>query len=233
MGVQLSGDVVAALIDHAVLGPGQGSADLEEGCRVALELGTASVCCKPDWLRRCSQLLDGSAVLPSTVIGFPHGAHSTAVKLAEVRNALSDGGAELDMVVNIGRVREGAWDTVTDEIRSVLDVTRSEGAALKVIFETCFLDEDQVRRLCEICSRLEVDFVKTSTGFGTGGATVEHVALMRSECPESVGVKASGGIRDLDTLVAMVEAGATRVGASGTTVLVAAAHERFGAVTTD
>ena len=109
--------------------------------------------------------------MPSTVIGFPHGAHSTAVKLAEVRNALSDGGAELDMVVNIGRVREGAWDTVTDEIRSVLDVTRSEGAALKEIFETCFLDEDQVRRLCEICSRLEVDFVKTSTGFGTAGAT--------------------------------------------------------------
>ncbi len=231
--MRLSGDVVAALIDHAVLGPDQGSADLEEGCRLALELGTASVCCKPDWLRRCSELLDGSAVLPSTVIGFPHGAHSTAVKLTEARTALADGGAELDMVVNVGRVREGAWDAVTDEIRGVLDVTRSEGAALKVIFETCFLDEDQVRRMCEICSRLEVDFVKTSTGFGSAGATVEHVALMRSECPESVGVKASGGIRDLDTLVAMVEAGATRIGASGTTALVAAAHERFDAVTTD
>ena len=231
--VQLSGDMVAALIDHAVLGQAQGSADLEEGCAVALELGTASVCCKPAWLGRCAELLDGSAVLPSTVIGFPHGAHSTSVKLAEAQRALSDGGAELDMIVNVGRVRDGAWDEVTEEIRSILGATRTAGAALKVIFETCFLDRDQIRRLCGICSELEVDFVKTSTGFGTAGATVEHVELMRSECPERVGVKASGGIRDLDTLLAMVEAGATRIGASGSAALVRAAHERFGATTVD
>ncbi len=231
--MQLSGDVVAALIDHAVLGPAQGSSDLEEGCGVARQLGTASVCCKPAWLSRCAELLDGSAVLPSTVIGFPHGAHSAAVKLAEARQALADGGAELDMVVNVGRVRDGAWDEVSDEIRAVLDVTRSAGGALKVIFETCFLDLDQIRRLCQICTDLEVDFVKTSTGFGTAGATVEHVELMRNECPERVGVKASGGIRDLDTLLLMVEAGATRIGASGSQALVASAHERFGPASSD
>jgi len=231
--VELSGDVVAALIDHAVLGPAQGSADLEEGCVLARQLGTASVCCKPAWLGRCAELLDGSSVLPGTVIGFPHGAHSQAVKLAEARQALADGGMELDMVVNVGRVRDGAWEEVTDEIRGVLDVTRTAGGVLKVIFETCFLDLDQVRRLCRICSELEVDFVKTSTGFGTAGATVEHVGLMRSECPERVGVKAAGGIRDLDTLLAMVEAGATRIGVSGSRALVSAAHERFGPASSD
>ena len=214
-------------------GPAQGSADLEEGCSVARQLGTASVCCKPAWLGRCAELLDGSAVLPSTVIGFPHGAHSTAVKLAEARQALADGGVELDMVVNVGRVRDGAWDEVGDEIRGVLDVTRTAGGVLKVIFETCFLDLEQIRQLCRICSELEVDFVKTSTGFGTAGATLEHVGLMRNECPERVGVKASGGIRDLDTLLAMVEAGATRIGASGSRALVTAAHERFGSASSD
>lgn len=228
MSLQLSGEMVAALIDHAVLGPAQGSRDLEDGCAVALKLGTASVCCKPSWLGRCAELLDGSAVLPSTVIGFPHGAHSRAVKLAEAKQALADGGLELDMVVNVGRVRDEAWDEVRDEIRSVLDETRSAGGALKVIFETCFLELDHIRQLCGICSELEVDFVKTSTGFGTAGATVEHVSLMRSECPDQVGVKASGGIRDLETLLAMVEAGATRIGASGSESLVASAHAMFG-----
>jgi len=231
--VQLSGDVVAALIDHAVLGPAQGAVDLERGCAVARQLGTASVCCKPDWLSRCAELLDGSPVLASTVIGFPHGGHSTSAKLAEARQALADGGAELDMVVNVGRVRDGAWDVVTEEIRSVLDVTRGAGGVLKVIFETCYLETEQIRRLCGVCSELEVDFVKTSTGFGTAGATLEHVELMRHECPERIGVKASGGIRDLDTLLSLVEAGATRIGASGSEALVAAARERFDSASSD
>jgi len=224
--VQLSGDMVAALIDHAVLGPSQGTEDLDEGCRVALELGTASLCCKPGWLRRCAEQLDGSAVLASTVIGFPHGGHHPAVKLAEARQALADGAMELDMVVNVGRIHDGAWDEVTDEIRGVLDVTRSAGGVLKVIFETCYLESHQVSRLCETCSDLEVDFVKTSTGFGAAGATVDHVRQMRAKCPESVGVKASGGIRDLDTLLAMVRAGATRIGASGSIALVQEARRR-------
>lgn len=227
--MNLTGELVAMLIDHAVLGPDQVCDDLEEGCRLALEVGAASVCCKPDWLRRCAELLEGSSVLPSTVIGFPHGGQAASVKVAEVRQAISDGGIELDMVVNVGRVRDGAWDLVTDEIRQVLGATREAGGQLKVIFENCYLDDDQKRRLCRICSDLEVDFVKTSTGFGPGGATVEDIRLMRAECPGSIGVKAAGGIRDLDTLVAMVEAGATRIGASRTVELVAAAHERFDA----
>lgn len=231
--MQLSGDVVAALIDHAVLGPAQGAVDLEQGCEVARQLGTASVCCKPAWLGRCAELLDGSPVLASTVIGFPHGGHSTSAKLAEARQALADGGAELDMVVNVGRVRDGAWDDVTEEIRGVLDVTRTAGGVLKVIFETCYLETEQIRRLCGVCSELEVDFVKTSTGFGTAGATLEHVELMRHECPERIGVKASGGIRDLDTLLSLVEAGATRIGASGSEALVAAARERFDSASSD
>ncbi|MEE3367103.1 MAG: deoxyribose-phosphate aldolase, partial [Planctomycetota bacterium] len=189
--------------------------------------------CKPAWLSRCAELLDGSPVLASTVIGFPHGGHSTSAKLAEARQALADGGAELDMVVNVGRVRDGAWDVVTEEIRSVLDVTRGAGGVLKVIFETCYLETEQIRRLCAVCSELEVDFVKTSTGFGTAGATLEHVELMRHECPERIGVKASGGIRDLDTLLSLVEAGATRIGASGSEALVAAARERFDSASSD
>ena len=225
--MNLTGELVAMLIDHAVLGPDQNSADLEEGCRLALEVGAASVCCKPGWLRRCAELLDGSSVLPSTVIGFPHGGQPVAVKVAEARQAIFDGGIELDMVVNIGRVRDEAWDVVTDEIRQVLAATREGGGQLKVIFENCYLDDDRKRRLCRICSELAVDFVKTSTGFGPGGATVEDIRLMRAECPGSIGVKAAGGIRDLDTLVAMVEAGATRIGASRTVELVAAAHQRF------
>jgi len=224
--MELSGEMVASLIDHAVLGPTQGQEDLEKACHVAVEYGVASVCCKPDWLSRCAELLDGSGVLPSTVIGFPQGGHSTRVKVSEAEQALADGGVELDMVVNVGRVLEEAWDLVREDIGEVLAVTRSRGAQLKVIFENCYLEDEHKRILCEICSGLAVDFVKTSTGFGSAGATLEDVQLMRATCPPSVGVKAAGGIRDLDSLLAMVDAGATRIGASGTVELVNECRQR-------
>lgn len=225
--MELSAEVVASLIDHAVLAPAQGQSDLDDACRVAIEYGVASVCCKPDWLSRCAELLDGSAVLPSTVIGFPHGGHSTQAKLAETRQALADGGVELDMVVNVGRVLEESWDQVRTDIGEILAMTRSHGGQLKVIFENCYLQESHKRILCEICSELEVDFVKTSTGFGASGATLADVQLMRDACPSSIGVKAAGGIHDLGDLLAMVDAGATRIGASRTVGLIDECRRRL------
>jgi deoxyribose-phosphate aldolase len=176
----------------------------------------ASVCILPYYLRRCSELLQESDVLPSTVIGFPHGGHTTSVKVAEAQQAIDDGGRELDMVVNVSKVLSGDWGYVRDDIRAVLDPTHGRGAKLKVIFENCYLQDGHKIRLCEICGELRVDWVKTSTGFGPGGATVEDVRLMRNHCPPQVAVKAAGGIRTLEAALLLREAGATRLGCSKT-----------------
>jgi deoxyribose-phosphate aldolase len=189
---------------------------LEAGRRLAVAYGVASVCILPYYLRRAAELLRGSGVRASTTIGFPHGGHSTAIKAAEARQALADGGEELDMVVNISQVKSGNWDYVRADIKAVLDPTHGAGQKLKVIFENCYLADDQKIRLCEICGELGVDWVKTSTGYGTGGATPDDVRLMRKHSPARVQVKAAGGIRDLDTLLAYRDLGITRSGASRT-----------------
>ena len=183
---------------------------------MALEYDTASVCILPYYLKRCAEILCDSNVRASTTIGFPHGCHTTAVKLAEAKQALSDGGEELDMVVNISAVLSENWRYVREDIRAVTDAVHQAGQKIKIIFENCYLNDEQKIALCEICGELRCDWVKTSTGYGTGGATIEDLILMRKNSPDYVQVKAAGGIRDLDTLLKMRTLGVTRCGATRT-----------------
>src|SRR5262245_1431398 len=207
---------LANTIDHSLLNPTLTAADLESGCKLALAYDVASVCIMPYALKRCAEMLKGSTVMASTTIGFPHGGHTTATKAAEARQAIADGGQELDMVVNISQVLSGAWDYVKQDIAAVIQVAHDAGAKVKVIFENCYLREQHKIRLCQICGELSADWVKTSTGYGTGGATLEDLALMRKHTPPHVQVKAAGGVRDLDTLIKVRELGVTRCGASRT-----------------
>jgi deoxyribose-phosphate aldolase len=207
---------IAKLIDHSLLNPSLAAADLEAGCRLALAYDVASVCILPYYLGRCSELLRGSTVKASTTIGFPHGGHATATKVAEARQAIADGGQELDMVVNISQVVSQAWDYVQQDIAAVMQVAHDAGAKVKVIFENCYLKDEHKIRLCQICGELNADWVKTSTGYGTGGATFDDLVLMRKHSPPHVQVKAAGGIRDLDALLKVRELGVTRCGASRT-----------------
>ena len=207
---------VAKMIDHSLLNPALTVDELEDGCRLALRYDVASVCILPYYAARCAQLLAGSTVRTSTTIGFPHGGHRTAVKLAEAEYALQDGAVELDTVINIGKARSGDWDYVANEILSVANLVHSRHAKIKVIFENAYLADADKIRLCEICGEIGVDWVKTSTGFAPGGATMEDLKLMRKYAPPQVQVKAAGGIRDLDTLLEVRDIGVTRVGATRT-----------------
>src|SRR5208283_5262630 len=219
---------IAKMIDHSLLNPTLTAAELEVGCQLALDYDVASVCTLPYDLRRCAAMLAGSQVKASTTIGFPHGCHTTAVKVAEAQRALADGGQELDMVVNISAVRSGNWAHVRDDIAAVIAVTHAAGQKVKVIFENCYLDDAQKIRLCEISSELGADWVKTSTGYGTGGATMEDLALMRRHSAASVQVKAAGGVRDLDTLLKVRALGVTRCGASRTAAMLDECRQRVG-----
>lgn len=206
----------AKMIDHSLLNPTLSLSDLESGIRLALAYDVASVCIMPYALSRCAELLAGSTVKASTTIGFPHGGHTTAIKVKEAERALADGGQELDMVVNISKVLSGDWDFVCNDIRAVIEPTHAAGQKVKVIFENCYLNDTQKIRLCEICSELGADWVKTSTGYGTGGATHDDLRLMRKHSAPNVQVKAAGGVRDIDGLLAVRELGVTRCGASRT-----------------
>ena len=207
---------IAKMIDHSLLNPTLTAAELEAGCRLALEYDVASVCILPYRLKQCADILKGSAVRPSTTIGFPHGGHTTPTKAAEARRAIEDGGEELDMVVNISQALSGDWDYVRRDIEAVIEPAHALGRKVKVIFENCYLNDEQKTRLCEICGELSADWVKTSTGYGSGGATLDDVRLMRKHSPPRVQVKAAGGIRDLDRLLEFRRLGVTRIGASRT-----------------
>jgi deoxyribose-phosphate aldolase len=219
---------VSKMIDHSLLNPTLTQDDLEQGCRLALAYDVASVCILPYYLKRCASILEGSAVKASTTVGFPHGGHTTAIKEAEARQALADGGEELDMVVNIGKVLTGDWTYVRDDIRAVVETTHSAGQKIKVIFENCYLQDEHKIRLCEICQDLGADWVKTSTGYGTGGATMEDLSLMVHHTKAPVQVKAAGGVRDLDTLLKVRALGVTRCGASRTASMMDDARTRLG-----
>jgi len=210
---------LAKMIDHSLLKPTMTESELEAGCRLALEYDVASVCIMPYYLARCSALLAGSDVLPTTTIGFPHGGQVSAVKRLEAERALDDGARELDMVVNVSQVLSGNYAAVRSDVLAVLEPTRVRGAKLKLIFENCYLNEAQKIRLCELCGELGVDWAKTSTGFGSSGATLEDLRLMRRHCPPQVQVKAAGGIQDLEMLLKVRETGATRSGCSKTDVV--------------
>ena len=219
---------IAKMVDHSLLNPSLTASDLDSGLQLALSYDVASVCILPYYLKRCAESLRGSAVKASTTIGFPHGGHATAIKLAEALQALADGGEELDMVVNISQVLSGGWSYVRDDIRAVIDTAHQAGKKVKVIFENCYLNDQQKIRLCEICGELDADWVKTSTGYGTGGATLEDLQLMRKHAPPRVQVKAAGGVRDLDMLLRVREIGVTRVGASRTSAMLDECRRRLG-----
>ena len=219
---------VAKMIDHSLLNPTLTADDLEKGIAVALAYDVASVCIMPFGLRMCADRLAGSNVRASTTIGFPHGGHTTAIKVAEVKQALADGGEELDMVVNISKVLSGDWSYVRNDLHAVIETTHAAGQKVKVIFENCYLNDDQKVRLCEICSDLGADWVKTSTGYGTGGATHDDLKLMRAHTPATVQVKAAGGVRDLDALLAVRALGVSRCGATRTAAMLDEARRRLG-----
>lgn len=219
---------LSKMIDHSLLNPTLTVDQLEAGCRLALAYDVASVCIMPYYLKRCTELLAGSTVMPSTTIGFPHGGHTTKIKRAEAEQAIADGCQELDMVVNISKVLSADWEYVTGDIRAVIEVAHASHRKVKVIFENCYLTNDQKRMLCEICGQLRADWVKTSTGYGTGGATIEDLQLMLDSVPPGVQVKAAGGVRDLPTLIQVKRMGVTRVGASRTSEMLGEARQQLG-----
>lgn len=219
---------VAKMIDHSLLNPTLNVEDLESGIKLALAYDVASVCILPYHLKTCAAMLAGSTVKTSTTIGFPHGGQTTNIKQAEARQAVADGCEELDMVVNISKVLSGDWDYVRQDIAAVIEVAHAAGQKVKVIFENCYLNDAQKTRLCEICTELKADWVKTSTGYGTGGATHDDLKLMRASSGADVQVKAAGGVRDLDALLAVRELGVSRCGASRTADMMNEARTRLG-----
>ena len=205
---------IAKMLDHSLLQQTLTDADLEQGCRLARACDVASVCIKPYAVRLAAAVLAGSTVAVGTTIGFPHGGHVTAVKVAEAEQAMNDGARELDMVVNIGKVLSKDWRAVADDIGAVVEVAHRRGALVKVIFENCFLATEHKEQLCRICGEVGADFVKTSTGYGDGGATDEDLRLMRRCAPPHVQVKAAGGVRTFERLLAVRALGVSRVGAT-------------------
>jgi len=219
---------LASIIDHAVLKPTQTERDVVEACTIARREHVATVCVKPFYVPDCARLLKDSGVGTSTVIGFPHGGQAPEVKVSTALTALRDGATELDMVINIGALIERDYATIEKEIASVVGVGHASEAAVKVILETAYLDDAQKAIAAQIAMAAGADFVKTSTGFGPEGATVEDVRLLRSIVGPSMGVKASGGIRTLDDALAMIDAGADRLGTSSTGSILDELRQRRG-----
>ncbi len=218
----------AKMIDHSLLTPTMDQRQLEQGCQLALAYDVASVCILPYYLKHCVAVLAGSTVRPSTTIGFPHGGHLTSVKRFEAEQAIADGCQELDMVVNISQVLSQHWDYVERDIAAVIDVAHAANRKVKVIFENAYLQDAHKIRLCQICSELKADWVKTSTGYGSGGATLEDLQLMLDHVAPGVEVKAAGGVRDWPTLKKLQALGVTRCGASRTQDMLDAARQEMG-----
>lgn len=219
---------LAKMLDHSLLQPTLTDADLEKGCQLAKAYDVATVCIKPYAVTKAVEWLKGSDVGICTVIGFPHGSHLTKIKVLEAQAAMADGAIELDMVVNIGKVKSGDWNYVKKDIGEVVDAAHRGKALVKVIFENSMLDSTQKIKLCEICGEVGADWVKTSTGYGDGGATDEDLQLMRKHSPASVQVKAAGGVRTFERLLAVRQIGVTRVGATATPVILGDCRKALG-----
>ena len=219
---------IAGMIDHSLLQPVLTDTDLDNGCLLARKYEVASVCIKPYAVKLAVDLLKGSSVAVGTVIGFPHGGHTTSIKRAEAEQAMADGATELDMVLNIGRVLSGDWRYVEEDIAVVVNAAHARKAIVKVIFENCFLKDEHKIRLCEICANVQADFVKTSTGYGDSGATDEDLKLMRKHSPPHVQVKAAGGVRNYDRVLAVRALGVTRIGATATKAILDECKTRLG-----
>lgn len=210
---------IAKMIDHTLLKANTTKAQIVQLCEEAKEYGFASVCVNPTWVATAAELLKGTDVKVCTVIGFPLGANTPETKAFETKDAIEKGATEVDMVINIGALKDGDDELVERDIRAVVEAAKGK-ALVKVIIETCLLTEEEKVRACRLAVQAGADYVKTSTGFSTGGATVEDIALMRKTVGPNIGVKASGGVRDLQGAEAMIEAGATRIGtSSGVTIV--------------
>ncbi|SFM01885.1 deoxyribose-phosphate aldolase [Gracilibacillus orientalis] len=210
---------LANKIDHTALKPDTTNEQIETLCNEAKEYGFFSVCVNPTWVAYAKELLKGTDVAVCTVIGFPLGATATAVKAFEAKYTIEKGATEVDMVINIGALKDGKHDVVQKDIEAVVQAASGK-ALVKVIIETCLLTDEEKETACQLAVVAGADYVKTSTGFSTGGATAEDIALMRKTVGPNVGVKASGGVRDLETTQAMIDAGASRIGASASVAIV-------------
>ena len=222
----VSTKIIAKMIDHSLLRPEMTEETVIAGCKLALQLDTASVCVRPCDIRLAADILRGSSVLVCTVIGFPHGTQHASVKLFEAEKALLDGAVELDMVMNYSQLISGHAQVVADEIKAIVDLAHSKQAIVKVILENCYLEPERIEQACRICEAAGADFVKTSTGFGSGGAELDDIRLMRKTCSPAVRVKAAGGIRSLDSLLDFRRAGADRIGATATAAILEEAAQR-------
>ena len=215
---------MAKMIDHTNLSPTSTVDDIKKLCEEAKEHEFASVCVNPIYVPLSAKLLEDSSVKVCTVVGFPLGANTTEVKSYETRNAIKNGAQEIDMVMNIGAFKSGAYEIFKADIKAVVDATKKAGVSsdiiVKVILETCFLDEEEIVKACEIVKDSGADFVKTSTGFGDYGARVEDVSIMRKTVGRDIGVKASGGIKNFEQALEMLDAGANRIGASSGVTIV-------------
>lgn len=211
----VSYEQVAQTIDHSLLRPELTTSEVVAGCELAARYRVASVCARPADVTRCAAILKGSGVAVGTVIGFPHGSHTTATKVFEAREAMADGATELDMVINIGWLRSGEKALVEADIRAVVEAATGH-ALVKVILENAYLSKEQIVTGCRLTEAAGADYVKTSTGFAATGATIEDLILMRSSVSERVKVKAAGGVRTLDQLLEVMSVGASRSGATRT-----------------
>jgi deoxyribose-phosphate aldolase len=211
---------IAKTIDHSLLRPELDDVFVEDGCRLAAKYDVASVCVRPADVRRAKAILAGTDVAVGTTIGFPHGNHTTEIKVHEAERALADGATELDMVIQIGALKSGRDADVEADIRAVVDVAHTSGAIVKVIFENAYLTDDEKVRACRLSESAGADFVKTSTGFAPSGATHDDLRLMRANTSPHIQVKAAGGVRTLDALLDVMELGVTRIGATATETII-------------
>lgn len=207
---------VAKTIDHSILKPDFTDGDVRAGAELSLKYNTASYCIRPMDVASAAEILAGSDVHVCTVIGFPHGSSTTAVKAFETADAIQNGAVEIDMVINVSALLSGDYDYVEQDIRAVVDVAHAAGASVKVIFETAFLDDELIVKACELTEAAGADYVKTSTGFASEGATLHNVQLMKATVGDRLKVKSSGGVRTLDQLIDYMDAGVTRSGCSAT-----------------
>ncbi|MEQ1827800.1 MAG: deoxyribose-phosphate aldolase [Pirellula sp.] len=218
---------LAKMIDHSLLNPTMTDAQMEAGIQLAIAYDVGSVCIMPYYHKRCVELLAGTTVAPSSTVGFPHGGHHSRAKIFEAELLIDEGCLELDMVSNISAVLTGNWQLVESEIQAIVRLAHSAKRRVKVIFENCYLNTEQKIRLCKICCDQGADWVKTSTGYGTGGATFEDLQLMLDHVVAPVQVKAAGGIRDCDSLIRVRNMGVTRVGSSRTAEMLDEARRRL------
>lgn len=207
---------VAKMIDHSLLKPTLTDADITEGCNLAKRYKVATVCVRPSDVKLAKEILNNSEVLVTTVIGFPHGTTTTLTKLTEVKEAIDNGAVEVDIVMNIGKFKSGKYDYVKNELKALTEVCHSYGVIVKIIFENCYLTDDEIKEACLICNEVGVDFVKTSTGYGTGGAEDKDLIIMRKFSNPEIQVKAAGGVRTLERVKEIKDLGCTRFGCTVT-----------------